>query len=267
MVQNQHLALTRSLRASPALLPVGCGPPGSWLAGPLLGLLISINGLNVVNSYVGRDFMTAIADRHHARYARFALAYLGVFAASTVVAVFNRFAEERLRLLWREWTDAALDQPLSLGPRLLSAQPRAEIDNPDQRITDDVKAVSPRRRCPSSSCAHGDDHVGELPRTSSGRSPRWLVLAAVVYAAAGTGDAIVLGRPLVQLNNLQLQKRGRPPLRTDPDPREGRADRRRRGPSTRPSRLHARLARSRPQPADDHRREPEPRLSPAATTT
>ena len=30
----------------------------------LFGLLLGVNGLNVVNSYVGRDFMTAIAARN-----------------------------------------------------------------------------------------------------------------------------------------------------------------------------------------------------------
>src|SRR5258708_18511628 len=34
----------------------------------------------------------------------------------------------------------------------------------------------------------------------------WLVLVAVLHAAAGTGMAILLGRPLVRLNNFQLKK-------------------------------------------------------------
>src|SRR4051794_40204767 len=69
----------------------------------LLVLLVAINGLNVVNSYVGRDFMTAISGRDRAGFVRMAVLYLGVFAASTVVAVFQSFAEQRLGLLWRAW--------------------------------------------------------------------------------------------------------------------------------------------------------------------
>ena len=69
----------------------------------LILLLLAINGLNVVNSYVGRNFMTAIADRNKAEFIRQALFYIGVFAASTVVAVITRFIEERLGLLWREF--------------------------------------------------------------------------------------------------------------------------------------------------------------------
>src|SRR5437762_6655903 len=69
----------------------------------LIALLLAFNGLNVLNSYVGRDFMTAIANRDSARFTREAIAYLGVFAASASVAAFYSFSEQRLGLLWREW--------------------------------------------------------------------------------------------------------------------------------------------------------------------
>src|SRR5690242_4775904 len=76
-----------------------------WQAGGLFALLIgfalTVNGLNVVNSYVGRDFMTAIAHRDQAGFIREAALYIGVFAGSTAIAVFYRFTEERLGLFWR----------------------------------------------------------------------------------------------------------------------------------------------------------------------
>ena len=68
----------------------------------LVALLFCANGLNVLNSYVGRNFMTAIADRDKAEFIRQAIFYIGVFAGSTVVAVVARFAEERFGLLWRQ---------------------------------------------------------------------------------------------------------------------------------------------------------------------
>ena len=67
-------------------------------AGGLFALLIAfaftINGLNVLNSYVGRDFMTAIAHRDQTGFIRHAVLYVGVFALSTAVAVLYRFTEE-----------------------------------------------------------------------------------------------------------------------------------------------------------------------------
>jgi ABC-type uncharacterized transport system fused permease/ATPase subunit len=67
----------------------------------LVGLLLAINGMNVVNSYVGRDFMTALADGQPSRFFYYALLLAGVFAASTVIEVFARYAEQRLGLAWR----------------------------------------------------------------------------------------------------------------------------------------------------------------------
>src|SRR5688572_11987269 len=69
----------------------------------LVGLLLGISGLNVLNSYVARDFMTAIERRDYGGFVRQATLYVGVFGLSTVVAVIYRFAEERLGLLWRQW--------------------------------------------------------------------------------------------------------------------------------------------------------------------
>src|SRR5438876_4879611 len=78
-----------------------------WHARGLFALLfafaLTVNGLNVVNSYVGRDFMTAIAHRDQAGFVWQAVLYVGVFAASTAVAVLYRFTEERLGLFWRVW--------------------------------------------------------------------------------------------------------------------------------------------------------------------
>src|SRR5262245_43299591 len=73
------------------------------MAGSLLALLVAINGLNVVNSYVGRDFMTAIERRESSAFVWQAVLYASVFACSTIAAVLYRFTEERLGLLWRNW--------------------------------------------------------------------------------------------------------------------------------------------------------------------
>jgi vitamin B12/bleomycin/antimicrobial peptide transport system ATP-binding/permease protein len=66
------------------------GMKARWMLTGLVLLLCGINALNVVNSYVGRNFMTAIADRKTAEFTQQAIFYIGVFAASTVVAVIAR---------------------------------------------------------------------------------------------------------------------------------------------------------------------------------
>jgi putative ATP-binding cassette transporter len=108
----------------------------------LVLLLLTVNGMNVVNSYVLRDFMTALADRHAARFFFFALILAGVFAVSTVVEVFARYAEQWLGLVWREWlTRLLLDRYLA-GRAYLRLADRHDIDNPDERISQDVKTFT-----------------------------------------------------------------------------------------------------------------------------
>jgi vitamin B12/bleomycin/antimicrobial peptide transport system ATP-binding/permease protein len=67
------------------------GPKALRLSSLLCGCMIAINGLNVINSYVGRDFMSAIEHKHLAGFKLQSLLYLVVFAGSTLAAVFYRF--------------------------------------------------------------------------------------------------------------------------------------------------------------------------------
>jgi len=84
-----------------------------WLT-LLLALLFSQNGLNVVNSFVGRDFVTAISQRRPRQFVALAVTYGSVFAVQAVAAAFYRFSEERLRLLWRGWlTDLLIGRYMS----------------------------------------------------------------------------------------------------------------------------------------------------------
>src|SRR4249920_1372201 len=79
------------------------GPRARRLFAGLLFLLFAINGLNVLNSYVARDFMTALEQRQVPVFLRLAAIYLGVFACSTLAEVLLRFSEESLALHWRTW--------------------------------------------------------------------------------------------------------------------------------------------------------------------
>jgi putative ATP-binding cassette transporter len=171
----------------------------------LIALLCGINGMNVVNSYVGREFMTAIADRNKAEFLRQALFYIGVFAASTAVAVIARFTEERLGLLWREvLTRQAVMLYLADGTyyRLDAA---GELANPDQRIADDVRAFTVTTLSFVLMLLNSSFTVVAFSGVLWSISPL-LFIVAVLYAACGSSLTVVLGRPLITLNYDQLDK-------------------------------------------------------------
>src|SRR3984957_2031580 len=69
----------------------------------LIAFALAINGLNVVNSYVGRNFFTAISQRSQSGFIRQAALYVVVFAGSSLVLVFYQFTQDRLGLFWRVW--------------------------------------------------------------------------------------------------------------------------------------------------------------------
>jgi putative ATP-binding cassette transporter len=177
-----------------------------WWARGLFALLfafaLAVNGLNVVNSYVGRDFMTAIAQRDRTGFIRQAVLYVGVFAASTAVAVLYRFTEERLGLFWRVWLTRRVTRRYLTDRTYLRLKESAAVTNPDQRIADDVRTFTTTTLSFTLMFLNGALAVLSFSGVLWTISPL-LFGVAVGYAALGTLAAIYLGRPLVGLNYRQ----------------------------------------------------------------
>lgn len=198
--------LVRMLRAFSGS-PVG--RKARWLLACVLLLLVAISGLNVLNSYVGRDFMTALERRETSAFIRQALLYVGVFAVSTLAIVFLRFTEETLALTWREWlTQWAVRRYLKppvyhrLSDRLIA---NGEVANPDQRISEDVRAFTATTLSFLILFLNGTFTILAFSGVMWSISPR-LFLVTIAYAGAGSLLAVAWGRPLVRLNDAQFDK-------------------------------------------------------------
>ncbi|WP_333688365.1 ABC transporter ATP-binding protein/permease [Methylococcus capsulatus] len=171
----------------------------------LLFLMLAINGLNVLNSYVGRDFMTAIENRYMGGFVWYTVLYLGVFAATTVAAVIYRYCEERLGLLWREWLTRRLVNAYLDGRVYYCLDESQEVANPDQRIAEDVKAFTVTTLSFTLMLLNSSFTVLAFSGVMWSISPL-LFGVAVAYAVAGSYFTVRLGRPLVQLNYDQLDR-------------------------------------------------------------
>jgi putative ATP-binding cassette transporter len=189
----------RMLRAFRHVFRSEIGGTFRLLLAIMLGLLLGINVLNVVNSYVGRDLMTAVERHDTSTFVSNAVAWSAVFVALTLAAVILRFCEERLALLWRDWLTRSLLARYLEGGAYLRLKERGELGNPDQRITDDVRAFTATTISFTLMLLNATLVVVAFSGVLWSISPT-LFLLAVVYAGVGSALTVVLGRPLVRLN-------------------------------------------------------------------
>ena len=165
----------------------------------ILALLVGINALNVLNSYVGRNLMTAIVERSTSSFLSMVVLWILVFACLTIAAVIVRFVEERLALLWRDWLTRKLVDGYLEGRAYLRLKERGDLDNPDQRITEDVRAFTSTTL---SFVLMGMNAIFGIFAFSGvlwSISPL-LFAVAVAYAILGSLATVLIGRPLVGLN-------------------------------------------------------------------
>jgi putative ATP-binding cassette transporter len=171
----------------------------------LILFLFGINGLNVLNSYVGRNFMTAIEHREMGSFTRLALLYISVFALSTIVAVYYRYAEERLGLLWRKWlTERAIIRYLD-DRTYFRLHDAGDLPNPDQRISEDIRALTATTLSFVLMILNASFTVIAFSGVMWSISPL-LFLVTILYAGLGSLMTVLLGRPLIRLNYDQLDR-------------------------------------------------------------
>ncbi len=177
------------------------------LLAALVGLSLTVGGVQVLMSYAARDFMTAIAERNPAGYWSSLGWYLGSFVLAVPIGTYYRWVEERLALSWREWMAAHLLKRYFNNRAYYQLRGSENIDNPDQRISDDVMNFT------TNSLAFFLIALNSLVTLVAFVVVLWrisplLVGIMVIYAVAGTTISILIGRRLVRLHYFQYQKEG-----------------------------------------------------------
>ena len=175
-----------------------------WLA--LLVLFsFSVAAVQVLMSYAGRDFMTAISNRDEAGYGRTLWRYLGTFALAVPIGVFYRYAEQRLGLLWRKQLTQHLMRRYFFNRAYYRLRGSTTIDNPDQRISEDVKNFT------TGTLSYLLIALNSLVTLIAFIGVLWSISSTLVgvlfgYAFFGTVISILIGRRLVGLYYLQYQR-------------------------------------------------------------
>lgn len=165
----------------------------------LVVLLVADTRFNVLFNAQAGEFTSALAARDGTRFWHSIRTYLWLLLGAVPIYAYYYYTRDQLGLQWRRWlTHSFLDRYFKHHAfyHLLS---RPEIDNPDQRIADDIASFTQQ------SLAFLLLFVGGVFQLVAFSSVLWsissyLVLFLVLYAVAGTMIAFgVFGEKMVTL--------------------------------------------------------------------
>ncbi|MBD1922205.1 ABC transporter ATP-binding protein/permease [Funiculus sociatus GB2-A5] len=182
-----------------------------WQArGLLLGvvlLLLAYTGLSVVLNNKRGVLISALSAKDESRFWETVIIFIAVLVIYAPLLAGYTYLRDRLSLQWRKWlTHRFVDSYFRDRSYYNLHISGTEIDNPDQRISEDVRSFT------QESLTFLLRLVESVLSTIAFSSVLWgiskpLVLFLVLYALIGTlVTTVVFGKPLVRLNFEQLKK-------------------------------------------------------------
>lgn len=180
-----------------------------WRARGILLLVVlftlGINIFSIAQSFVVRDLMNAVTEKKVSAFYNSGLMLLAVFAVFTPVLTFFIYTQNLLQLYWRQWlTNRFLDQYFS-NQAFYKIKSNNRIDNPDQRIGEDINAFIRQNIDISGLLLNHSvtiiSFIGILFSIDA-----LLALAVVILAFFRTTIIIILGKRLALLKYRQLQR-------------------------------------------------------------
>lgn len=182
-----------------------------WQARGLLLLVMVLSlgytGLSVLLNNRRGVMISALSAQDESRFWQTIVIFLGVLVAYAPIFAGYTYLRDRLGLQWRRWlTNRYVDNYFGNRAYYTLNNLHADIDNPDQRIAEDVKSFT------QESLTFLLIIVDSLLGIIAFSSVLWkisssLVLFLVLYAVLGTLVTVgVFGKGLVRLNFAQLKK-------------------------------------------------------------
>lgn len=170
-------------------------------------LLLAYTGLSVLLNNQRGVLISALSAKDESRFWQTVVIFIGVLVVYAPLLAGYTYLRDRLGLAWRRWlTNRFVDRYFSDRAFYRINQFNPDIDNPDQRIAEDVKSFTQESL---TLVLVVSDSVLEVIAFSGvlwGIS-RELVVFLLVYAVLGTLVAVgVFGKPLVRLNFEQLKR-------------------------------------------------------------
>ena len=152
------------------------------------------------------EFTSALAAREEERFWAAIRYCLGLLLFAVPVYAFYYFVRDKLGIFWRRWLTGRFLDRYFAQRHYYALNANAAIDNPDQRIAEDINTFTQR------SLYFLLILIGAILQLVAFSAVLWdisrvLVYFLVVYAIFGTTVTLaVFGRPLIGLNFLQLKR-------------------------------------------------------------
>lgn len=168
-------------------------------------LLLSANAaMSMFINYAAGHFMTSIEQKSIPLFYHYLMVYAAALLAVMPIQVYYGFLRTRLALVWRTWLSSALFAGYFSNLSYYKLLNNTEIDNPDQRMTQDVDSF-----CNASvglfisildSLVNVVMFIGLLWAISP-----MLTFAVIAYSALGSLVVVMIGKALVYYNFLQMK--------------------------------------------------------------
>jgi len=192
-----------SARFKEVATPFWVDPSSSGNARLLLVVVVCMTlgttAISVGFNFLGRDFYNSIAEKNPEDFDRLLKTYIAAIAGAIPVFVFRDYYQQVLTLKWRGWMTERYVEKYLDDRNFYHIQTGSVIDNPDQRIVDDISAFTSQTLGLAFTLLNaGIDLVSFSGILFGIYKP--LVGVLFVYAAGGTLISAKLGQPLVGLN-------------------------------------------------------------------
>jgi len=182
-----------------------------WQARGLLSLvvllLLAYTGLSVVLNNKRGVLISALSAHDEQRFWQTVIVFIGVLVLYAPLLAGYGYLRDRLSLQWRRWlTNRFINNYFGDRAYYNLNTANSEIDNPDQRIAEDVRSFT------FESLTFLLAVVDSVLKVVAFSGVLWgiskpLVIFLVLYAVVGTlVTTVVFGKPLVRLNFEQLRK-------------------------------------------------------------
>lgn len=181
-----------------------------WIARGLLALLVVLllgqTGIDVLFNQLTGEFTSALAARDADRFWSAIKECLAILIVAVPIYAFYYYVRDKLGLHWRRWLTRRLLGRYFSKRAYYRLNAAAEIDNPDQRIAEDIRTFT------EESLYFLLVTVGALLQLFAFCGVLWsisreMVGFLVVYAIVGTAvTLLVFGQVLIGLNFYQLKR-------------------------------------------------------------